>query len=460
MKNAGVSFYTEWYKKHEKAIFEDYFTLLRFPSVSAQPKHKKDVLACCEWVQNYLKKMGFSTTKWEGPGYPTVFAERIVDPKAPTVLIYGHYDVQPAEPFDLWKSNPFEPEIRKGRVYARGAEDNKGQNFYSITAVRAFIEKNPQMKLNIKFVIEGEEEMGSETLHAIVLKHAKELKADHLLVVDMGMNSFERPSLSVGGRGITTMQVTLRSMDTDVHSGGFGGIVYNPIRALTEVLAKVIDKKGHITIPGFYDAVKGLSAKEKGLFDLEFDEALCRKECGARAFHKEEGYSQLESNFLRPTFEVNGIWGGYTDDGFKTVIPKEAHAKISCRLVPDQMPEAVNKMVEKYIRDSVPKGMEVEMQFYGGGEACWASPLSKTAKIMQEAYREVFGNCYIISCGGSVPITKDLAKYSGAEFVLPGTAQDIDNIHAPNESFGLEQFEKGFLLIARSLELFAQKSQS
>jgi len=228
--------YKKWYQTHEKEILDDFFTYLRFPSISAQKNHEKDVLECCSWVEKTLETMGFKVERWESSGYPVLFGEMIFNKAAPTILFYGHYDVQPPEPFELWESKPFEPEIRNERIYARGAEDNKGQNFYTLSAIRAFLEANPNPNLNFKIVIEGEEEMGSTTITEVLPQKTDKLQSDHLLVVDMGMGSFERPSLGIGARGIMTMEVKLSAMDVDGHSGALGGIVYNPIRALTEVL--------------------------------------------------------------------------------------------------------------------------------------------------------------------------------------------------------------------------------
>lgn len=448
--------YEKWYQEHEKKILEEFFTYLRFPSVSAQKKHVKDVLACADWVENYMRKMGFHTERWTGSGHPVLFGEMIFDPKFPTVLFYGHYDVQPPEPLELWKNPPFEPEIRNGRVYARGAEDNKGQNFYTLNAIKAFLEKNPKPCLNLKYIIEGEEEMGSTTITEILPSKKQKLKADHLLVVDMGMGSWEHPALAIGARGIMTMEVSLTAMASDAHSGALGGIAYSPNRALVEILSKAINGKGKITIPHFYDDIVSLNAEEKKHLDLTFHKEMYEESLMLKCYHKEEEFSPMEANYLRPTFEINGICGGYTGDGFKTVIPKEAHAKISCRLVPNQKSEIVFNQVCDFINEHLPEGMEATFHFHGGGEAAWASPISTTVAAMEKAYKEVFGSAKLILAGGSVPITSALAHYSGANFAMPGTGLESDNIHAPNENFSLKQFRTGFLMIAKSLEIFSE----
>ncbi len=449
-----MELYKKWFEKYKDRIISDYMTYLRFPSVSAQKQHDKDTIACAKWVDAYLKKLGFSTTWWEGSGHPVIFGEKIVNPNKPTLLFYGHYDVQPPEPFELWKSPPFEPQIRDGRMYARGAEDNKGQSFYTLCAIEAFLDQHENLPFNLKMVIEGEEEMGSKTLTEVLKSHKREAKADYLFVVDSSMGSLEKPSLTLGCRGVMTMEVTCTNLDTDVHSGHYGGIAFNPIRALTDALSEVIDKKGKVTIPHFYDDVVPLSKEQKEKVDLSFDPNIHRKEVGIRAFHKEEGYNPTEVSFLRPVFEINGISGGYAGEGFKTVLPKEVRAKLSCRLVPHQDPEKIYNQVVQFIKERMPKEMDVTFQYYGGGPAIWSDPSSKSVKLVEKAYKDVFGKCSFIYTGGSIPITKALAEASQAEVVCMGTGLDRDNIHAPNESFGLDQLENGFLLITKTLELF------
>jgi acetylornithine deacetylase/succinyl-diaminopimelate desuccinylase-like protein len=308
--------------------------------------------------------------------------------------------------------------------------------------------------MNIKFVIEGEEEMGSNTLLETIDQHKEELKADYLFVVDSSMGSLEKPSLTLGCRGIMTMDLKLTNLSTDVHSGHYGGVAYNPIRALVELLAKVIDDKGRVQIPGFYDDVHELTNEEKKKIDLSFDPEVHRKEVGIKVFHKEEGFNPTEVSYLRPVFEINGIAGGYASEGFKTVLPKEAVAKISCRLVPNQDPKKIYQKVERFLRENAPKGMDIEMEFHGGGPAIWSDPNSKSVEMTKKAYEEIFSTCSFIYTGGSIPVTAALKEASNAEVVCMGTGLDRDNIHAPNENFGLDQFENGFLLIAKLLESF------
>ena len=452
--------YAQWFDEHQESIMEGYKKYLTFPSVSTQEKHSKDVLACYAWLEQQVQAMGVTTEKWEGKGYPVLFGELQRDVKAPTVLLYGHYDVQPVDPLELWDSPPFAPQIRDGVMYARGAQDNKGQNWYTLCAVKAFLEKHPNAPLNIKLFIEGEEESGSETAFALLEEKSAHLQADHLLIVDMNIGSFARPQVCIGARGIMTMEVGCRVLDRDVHSGMYGGIAYNPNRLLAEVLSRAIDANGHITIPGFYDSVQGLSASQQEHLDGHFDKDLCQRDSGIKFFHHEEGYTLDETRCLRPTFEINGMWGGYTEKGFKTVIPREARAKISCRLVPDQKPANIYEKVQTWLRSQMPKGVELDCHFYGGGDPAWSEVDSKTVHVVRQAYKDVFGQAHLVYDAGSIPITSELAKYANASYALPGTGLGKDNIHSPNENFSLEQFRYGFLLLTKMLELFAENSAS
>ncbi|MBS0584947.1 MAG: M20/M25/M40 family metallo-hydrolase [Verrucomicrobia bacterium] len=449
--------YDKWYQKQEKEILADLFDYLRFKSVSARPEAKPDLLACAEWLVKYLEKAGLKVELWHGSGHPTIFAERIVNPKAPTVLCYGHYDVQPEDPVELWQTAPFEPTMLDEKIYCRGVADNKGLNFMTIQAIRAFLETSQKDKLNLKILIEGEEEMGSATLGETLEKHKDRLKADHLLIVDMGIRSFDKPALAIGSRGIMTMDVSLKNMDIDVHSGALGGVVLNPLRVLCEVLAKAVDNKGKVTIPGFYKDIQPMTPEEKARIDFSFDRKKIQEDTGVRTFFTMEGKTPAEANYIEPIFEINGMWGGYTGAGFKTVIPREAHAKLSARLVPHQDPKKIYEAVCHFIRANVPKEMELTFHYHGGGGAIWGSPLSKTTTIMQEATKDVLGSCDFVLAGGSIPITTELVKYTKGSFAMPGTGLDSDAIHAPNEHFSLKQFKVGYLIMAKALTRFAEE---
>ncbi len=442
----------KWYSKNKDSIQQDYFTFLKFPSVSTDPAYRKHIDATASWVGNYLKNIGFKTQIWQTKFHPVVFASHEVDPKRPTVLIYHHYDVQPTDPIEKWKSPPFEPTIRDGKVYARGASDNKGQCFNTLTALKALFELCKELDLNIKVFVEGEEECGSGGALEVLKTHQKELKADHILVVDGGLPAAGRPAITLGLRGIVTMEVTCRNSNIDLHSGIHGGIVLNPNRALVEMLSKLWDKKGKIAIPGFYKNVAKPTAKELRALQKIVDEKYLRKQFGIKSFKGEGGYSLWESNAIRPTLEINGISGGYTGAGFKTVIPSMALAKISCRIVPNQDPTEVAKLIASYLKKIAPKGLEITVTADHGGKPVRSSPDTKIAHACSDALTEVFGKpCGNILCGASVPLVADLAKACKGDAIVIGVSLDSDDFHAPNEHFGFDQLQQGFLMMGRIL---------
>ena len=445
-----------WYQQHSEKILQDYFTFLRFPSISTDPAYRKHIDEAASWVADYLKNIGFKTEVWKTEFHPVVFASYQIDPRRPTVLIYHHYDVQPVDPIEKWKSPPFEPTIRDGKVHARGASDNKGQCFYTLTALKALFELCKQINVNIKLFIEGEEECGSCGALEALKTHQKELKADHILVVDGGFTAPGKPAITLGLRGIIALEVICRNSSIDLHSGIHGGIVLNPNRALVEMLSKLWDKKGKIAIPGFYKNVAKPSAKELKALQKGVDEKYLRKQFGIKAFRGEGGYSLWESNTIRPTLEINGISGGYTGAGFKTVIPSTAMAKISCRIVPNQDPEEVSQSIAKYLKKIAPKGLEIEVISDHGGKPVRSSPDTKTAKICSAALSEVFDKpCGNILCGASVPLVADLSKVCKGDAVVIGVCLDTDNFHAPNEHFSLEQLRQGFLMMGSILKRLA-----
>lgn len=441
-----------WYKGHEKQIFADYFSFLKIPSISTDPAFKKDVHQAADWVKNYLKNIGFKTELWQTGGHPVVFATHIVDSSRPTVLIYHHYDVQPIDPIEKWKSPPFEPELRDGHVYARGASDNKGQCFNTLTALKAVFELCKEVNLNIKLFIEGDEECGSEGAFQMIQKKKEFLKADYLLVVDMGIPSIEIPAITIGLRGILAMEVKCTNSKIDLHSGVHGGIALNPNRALIQLLAKLWDSKGVVTVPGFYDQVTVPPQEELKECNQDVDLQYLEKQFGIKALQGEGSYSLWESNTIRPTLEINGIAGGYAGAGFKTVIPSQSIAKISCRLVPNQDPLKIAEAIEKFLKKEAPKGLEIEVTHDHGGQPIRTSPHTKLAHLCSDAYAEVFGKtCQKILCGASIPVVVDLAAAVGGEVVMMGVGLDSDDIHAPNEHFGVHQLLKGFLTMGSIL---------
>ncbi len=443
----------KWYRDHYDQTMKDFFTFLSFPSISTDPNYEQDSRRTAEWLRDFMNTIGLETTLWETPGLPVVFGKHLkAGPDRPTVLIYHHYDVQPVDPLDLWKSDPFKPVIKNNRVYARGAVDNKGQCFYSLTALKAFLELADQFDFNIKVFIEGEEESGGRGTAAILKQKEAELQADHLLVVDFDIPNATTPGITLGMRGLVALNVECTNSAIDLHSGVHGGIALNPNRALAALLAGMWDKSGKIAIPHLYDDVKILSHEHLSRVDMTFDREQYQDSFGVQAFCMENGYSVKESNWLRPSLEINGMSGGYTGAGFKTVIPAKAQAKISCRLVPDQDPERIGKLIADYLKGNVPQGIDVKVDLHHGAPSYRSNFDSFIVKTAALAYEEIFGKpCKYLFCGASVPIVVDLARASNAEVAMIGVGLADDDIHAPNEHFGLDRFELGFLTIGRIL---------
>jgi acetylornithine deacetylase/succinyl-diaminopimelate desuccinylase-like protein len=445
----------KYFAEKKSVILEDYFTYLRFQSISTDPAYAPQVLACSQWLADYLQKIGFDVEIWKTSGHPTLFAQHLhAESQAPTLLLYGHYDVQPIDPVELWHSPPFEPILRGEEVYARGAQDNKGQCFYTIQALRALLERERPLSLNIKLCIEGEEEIGSAGLSRLLKEKRDALQADYIAIVDMGLEAKDEPSITLGVRGLVSMEVTVEGSHADLHSGCHGGLAYNPIHALVELLASLRDSEGKITVPGFYEGISSLDAKEKSLISWEFDEENYKRSFGIPPTGGEKNFPPQERKWMRPTLEINGISGGYTGTGFKTVIPAKAFAKISCRLVPGQEPQRIVSLIKEFLEKRTPLGVTVKIDAYpGGGRALRASPQSAVAQAFSEAFTEVFGKkCQVIYSGATIPIVEEMAAVSQGQVVLLGLGLPDDQIHAPNEHFGMDRFEKGFLIISRAIE--------
>jgi acetylornithine deacetylase/succinyl-diaminopimelate desuccinylase-like protein len=427
-----------------------FFEFLSIPSISSEPEFAPEVRRCALWVQKYLDEIGFHTELWETERHPILFAEKIVDPKLPTLLIYNHYDVQPVDPLELWTSKPFEPSLRDDIVYARGAQDNKGQCFYVLEALRAIKDRFP---INIKLCIEGEEECGSNSLHQILPSKKEKLRADYVAIVDLGIPSPQTPAITLGTRGLITFDIKVIGSNGDMHSGMQGGVAFNPIHALVHLLDQARNNDGSIAIPGFYDGIQTISSEEKASIDFSFDAAGYEKNFQTKPTGGETAYTPLERLWLRPTLEVNGINGGYSGSGFKTVIPAEASAKLSCRLVPGQDPSRIADLVVDYFTKNAPPGTKVVMHAHPGrGEATRASPHSKGVKAFADAYSTVFKSpCKFILEGASIPIIPELVKASGAEPILMGLGLMTDQIHAPNEHFGVDRLKKGSEIIQKAI---------
>lgn len=431
----------------------DFFEFLSIPSISSEPAYKEQVEQGAEWVKRRLDSLGFTTTKWEGKGHPVIFGKSPEISGKPTLLIYNHYDVQPVDPLELWHSPPFQPTVKQGQVFARGAQDNKGQCFYVLEALRHLKEKGG-FPINIKVCIEGEEECGSTLLSHLLPTKSKELKADYLAIVDLGIPSLEEPALTLGTRGLVTFDLEITGSSTDLHSGSHGGIAYNPLFALAQLLAEVKSSSGKITIPGFYEDVAVSTDEVVEALDFSFDEKRYFEHFGISPSGGEKECKPLENLWLKPTFEVNGMWGGYTGQGFKTVIPAQAFAKFSCRLVPGQNPEKISRLVKTYFESQSPGGLHVKVEVHSGkGEAVRTSPHSKGVQAFAKAYEEVFAKpCTFILSGASIPIIPELAHASGASPILLGLGLDTDQIHAPNEHFGLDRLEKGAKIMVKAIE--------
>ncbi|MDF2577620.1 MAG: cNDP2 [Chlamydiales bacterium] len=462
MLSNSLQKYSELFDQTQQDLLQEYFEFLRFPSLSADPTYRQSIYDCLHWLVQYLEKLNFDIQIWETPKYPVLYATYCkAGPDKPTILLYHHYDVQPPDPVDLWKTKPFEPVLKEdGQVYARGAQDNKGQCLYILTALKLMIEETGNLPVNIKLCIEGEEESGSYGLSHILPSKKEFLKADYLFVVDVGMQKPNIPAVTLGLRGIVTMDVTVTAAKIDLHSGSHGGIAYNAIHALVELLAKLRDSEGKIQIPGFYDNVQDLTSEEKAFLQFDFDSEQYEKMFGAKPNGGEKVFSPLESNWLRPTLEINGVYGGYTGIGFKTVIPAKAHAKVSCRLVPGQDPQVIGKNIAEYLCHLAPEGIQVEVHIHaGGGIAIRSSPKTSIIQIVAEAYSEVCGNpCQFILEGASIPIVAQLSEICEGQPVLWGYGLPGDQIHAPNEHFGWNRFKQGYLTMVRILQLVAEKA--
>ena len=425
--------------------------LLKIPSISADSAFAKDVEAAAAWVASALEKAGAEKVEIiPTPGYPIVYGEKIIDPNLPTVLVYGHYDVQPPDPLELWDSPAFEPVIKTtplhpdGAIFARGACDDKGQMYMHIKAFEWMMKHN-QLHCNVKFMIEGEEEVGSDNLEGFIRDHKDRLTSDVILISDTGMISNEQPSITTGLRGLSYMEVTVTGPNRDLHSGLYGGAVANPINILAQMIASLQDEQQRITIPGFYDKVLELSKEERAeMAKAPFDLEDYKKSIGLSDIHGEEGYTTSERQSIRPTLDVNGIWGGYTGEGAKTVIPSKAHAKISMRLVPNQNWEEIGQLFEKHFQSIAPKSVHVEVTTHHGGIP-YVTPIDNIGyRAAHKAYATSFGvEPFPQRGGGSIPIVPLFEEVLGVKSVLMGFGLDTDAIHSPNEHFGLFNFYKG-----------------
>ncbi len=448
----------DYQEKNKDRFLNEMMDLLRIPSVSAKSEHKDDMLKCAEAVKASMLAAGCDKAEvMATDGHPVVYGEKIIDASKPTVLVYGHYDVQPAEPLDLWHSGPFEPTIKDGKVFARGSADDKGQFYMHVKALETLVQTNT-MTTNIKFLIEGEEEVGSPNLGKFVAANKALLKADVILISDSSLLSMENPSLDTGVRGLSYIQVEVTASGRDLHSGTYGGAVANPITVLAKMIATCHDENNHITIPGFYDDVVVATPEERELINrAPFDEKEYKDEIGIKELWGEKGYTTYERTGIRPTLELNGIWGGYTGEGAKTVLPAKAYAKISARLVPNQTSDKMTEVLLKYFREIAPSCVDVKAELHHGGEPYMTPIDSKGYKAASKAVETTFGKVPIpVRGGGSIPICSILEKELGIKIIFMGFGLDNDNLHSPNEKYNIENYYKGIETIPYFHKYFAE----
>lgn len=436
---------TNYLQKKKDQIFADLFALISIPSVSSKSIHKEDIQTCALKWQELLQKAGVDKAEvFSTRGNPVVYAEKIINPVLPVVLIYGHYDVMPAEPLELWHSEPFKPEIRDGKIFARGADDDKGQSFMHYIAFKYMIE-NGKLPCNVKFLIEGEEEIGSPNLEEFCRANKEMLRCDTILVSDTSMLAADLPSITTGLRGLAYWQIEVTAALRDLHSGIFGGAVANPINELCKILAQLSDENGKITVPGFYDNVEEVSEEERKLIaQIPFDEQSYKDDLKIEETFGEKGYSTIERTGIRPAMDICGIWGGYQGEGSKTVLPSKAYAKLSARLVPNQTYDEISKLVADYILKIAPSHVKVEVHHLHGAES-YVCPIDSDAyRAAEAAYTKTFGKRPLpVRRGGSIGVVPVFEKVLGVKPILMGFGLESDAIHSPNENFPVEMFFRG-----------------
>ena len=445
-------------RENEPRLLENLFSLIRIPSISALPEHHDDMLKCADrWKELLLAAGADRAEVMPSDGNPLVYAEKLIPGADKTILIYGHYDVMPVEPLELWKSDPFKPEVRDEHIWARGADDDKGQSFIQYAAFE-FLVKHNLLRHNVKFILEGEEEIGSPSLETFLAQHRELLKSDIILVSDTSMLAADLPSLTTGLRGIAYWDVEVTGPNHDLHSGHFGGAVANPINVLCEMIAKMTDADGRITIPHFYDDVEELpDAERKMIASIPFDEEKYKRALDVEELRGEKGYSTIERNSCRPSFDVCGIWGGHIGEGSKTVLPSKAYAKLSCRLVPHQDYNKINELFAQYFQSLAPKSVKVKITFSHGGHG-YVCPISLPAyKAAEQGYEQAFGKRPLAARrGGSIPIISVFEKVLGVKTILMGFGLESNAIHSPNENFSLDIFRKGIEAVVGFHEAYDQ----
>jgi len=451
---------TDYLEFNKNKFTEELIEYLRFPSVSAQSKHKVDMQNCAQWLANHGKSIGLKTKVHKTLGHPivTLKTKRKRDVKKPHFLVYGHYDVQPPEPLELWSSPPFEPEIRKRNLFARGASDNKGQHFAHLKAVEAYLKTNTELPCDLTFLIEGEEEVGGESLVSFLKQNKPELKCEGVVVSDTGMPDLKHPALTYALRGVAALEVRLDGPDRDLHSGIYGGSIENPAIALSKLLAQMIDKNGRITIPGFYEDVIKLSAYErKQMARVPFSEGNYKKLLGVKSLFGEKGFTPNEHRAARPTFEINGLTSGYQGEGSKTIVPSYASAKITMRLVPNQNASKILRIVAQHFKKLCPETMRIKVELGHVADPYIVSPKGRLAKAAIKSLKTAFGyEPVLLREGGSIPIVEHFARILKVDTYLLGLALPDDNLHSPNEKMNLDVFTRGIEMSAHLWKNFAE----
>ncbi len=449
----------EYIHENEARFYDELASLIRIPSISAEPAHKADMQRCAErWCELLMAAGATRAQVMATEGNPVVYAEKIVNPVAKTVLVYGHYDVMPAEPLEAWRTNPFELVVDDERLWARGADDDKGQSFIQVKAFE-FLAKRDALPCNVKFIFEGEEEIGSPSLEAFCTEHRELLQSDVILVSDTSMLGADTPSLTTGLRGLAYWQVEVVGPNRDLHSGHFGGAVANPINVLCQMLAKIVDEQGKITIPHFYDNVLPVPQAERDMIaQIPFDLERYKRAIGVDDVQGEAGYSTLERNSCRPSFDVCGIWGGYTGEGSKTVLPSKAYAKVSCRLVANQDHEQISQLFVDYLQSIAPRSVKVKVTPMHGGQG-YVCPIDLPAyQAAEQGFERAFGRKPLaVRRGGSIPIISTFEQVLGVKTVLMGFGLESDAIHSPNENFSRDIFRKGIEAVVEFYRAFAEK---
>lgn len=441
---------------HKERFKDELFEFLRIPSISTSSEHKEDVRNAANFLLKKLKELNLDRVElFETDGNPIVYGELVTDHSKPTVLVYGHYDVQPPDPLDLWETQPFEPTIRNGDIYARGASDDKGQSFTHVKALEAYQKSGKEFPVNIKFIFEGEEEIGSPNLVPFIESHQDLLSCDMVLISDTAMFAEDTPSITYGLRGLAYMEIEVTGPNRDLHSGVYGGAVENPANALAEIIAKLKDDDGIIQIPGFYDKVKELTEEEREAYNkLPFDKGEYKSNLGLQKLHGEKSYSTLERASARPTLDVNGLWSGYQGEGAKTVLPSKAGAKISMRLVPDQDPKNIARLFKEHVESIAPETVSVTVTEHHGGHPAMTDLSFYGLKAAAEAFEKVYNKEPLFSReGGSIPIVADFQKILEAQSILMGFGLNSDAIHSPNEKFALKDFYRGIQTSAKFFEV-------